>query len=50
MSQCNILYFNFQCVIPVDGKIMKNKIVLINVRPVSLINIGLVERRVREYV
>ena len=31
-------------------KIIKNKIFLLKVRPISLINIGLIGRRVREYV
>ena len=41
---------NFQCFIPIDGKIINNKIFLIKFTPICLINIGLVGRRVREYV
>ena len=44
-----VTFFNFKCFIPVDRKIIKNKIFLIKVKPTPLINNGLVRRRVREY-
>ena len=44
------MFLYFQRFIPINRKIIKNKIFLIKVRPISLINIGLVGRRVREYV
>ena len=42
------MFFYCQCFIPIHGKIIKNRNFLIKVRPISLINIGLVKRRVRE--
>ena len=33
----NSLFFNFQYFIPIDGKIIKNRIFLVKVRPVSLL-------------
>ena len=46
----NILFFNCQCFIPNCwvGKIIKNKIFMIKVKPISLINIGPVGRGFRE--
>ena len=42
--------FRNRNIIPINGKIIKNKIFLIKVGPISLINLRLVGRRVREYV
>ena len=44
----NILFFNFECFILVAEKIIKNKILLVKVRPTSLINVRLVGRRAKK--